>query len=605
MKKICTLLLTVIFTLTLVLALGTAPTADALGGEGGSSSAFKPEIAYTNVNYTEDLTLMFAVPAPANLNEGESVKLAIWTTRRAAYNGAYSYKDTITNSSYVKSALAIEAEEDRVTIGGVPHLIYKYSGLSAEMMTDVIYARAVLVDGDNKALSYGDVLDYSIVEYVETAKGSFNGGIPVIKNAEVLALLDSMLDFGAVVQSLGYEGDAHLPNGYLANDELHKIWITPVVRGEVGEKVFGGFFKYEEGGYATVHAPFFDGYDVAGYKDAEGSTLTDANEALYEEALGFQIDAANKDIEIFVEYEYDSSLAIRGLSADVFGEGFGFNNVTEEMRGNPDILVALASKYNSVDSIALMSGIYANLSGASGVGGKNFYHGMRTVADPDNPENLLLLITATDRPVFGFASNKYLTPADYVNAGYGDTIDEAITIEVVMGKPSPDAVVNIGQMYFRNRTEGKTEEAWFNVFSVENNVVKLMSDKSVICTLPNEGLVKIAITILGSGELKAYCSDAEGNMTLVLEKDRAAFPATYASGTEYFTGNTLELAWSFGKGLGTKAAIDAGRVEIDGQTVPVMNADGTYNSVALQLFAEQNYSFILDEWNFYVGDVYK
>ena len=249
--------------------------------------------------------------------------------------------------------------------------------------------------------------------------------------------------------------------------------------------------------------------------------------------------------------------------------------------------------------------MYANLSGASGASGKNYYNGMRTVADPNSPENLLLLITATDRPVFGFASNKYITPADYVSAGYGDTMEEAITVEVVIGKPSPDAVVNIGQMYFRNRTSGKTGEVWFNVFFVENNVVKLMSDKSVICTLPDTGLVKIAITVLGSGELKAYYSDAEGNMVLALEKERADFPATYASGTEYFTGNTLELAWSFGKGLGTKAVIEKATVDINGENIPVMNPDGTVNPIALQLFAEQNYSFVLDEWNFCIGDVYE
>ncbi len=545
MKKNYAFLLTVAFVLTCVLGLGTVSMADTVVGDGGSSEVFKPEIAYTNVNYSEDLTLMFAVPAPVALNAGESVKLVIWNTHRAIYNGAYSYKETLNAGSYLNSILALEAESERVSIGGREHFVYKYDGLSPEMMTDVIYARAVLVDGDNNALAYSDVIDYSVVEYVETAKGGFNGGAPVIENEEVLELLDSILGFGAIVQGLAGDGEPHIPNGYLANDELHKIWVTPVVAGKVKDKVFGGFFKYEEGGYATVYEPFFDGRVAVSYKDKDGNPLTDANEAFYDEALGFQLEAVDEDIEIFVEYEYDRSRAIRELSADVFGEGFGFNNVTEGMSGDLEILAALGCKYNGVGSIALASGMYANLSGASGASGKNYYNGMRTVADPNSPENLLLLITATDRPVFGFASNKYITPADYVSAGYGDTMEEAITVEVVIGKPSPDAVVNIGQMYFRNRTSGKTGEDWFNVFFVENNVVKLMSDKSVICTLPDTGLVKIAITVLGSGELKAYYSDAEGNMVLALEKERADFPATYASGTEYLqeTLSSLLVVW--------------------------------------------------------------
>lgn len=75
--------------------------------------------------------------------------------------------------------------------------MYKYKGLAAENMTDIVYARAVVVDKDNKATAYSHVLDYSVVEYVHTAKGAFNNGTPVIANEDVFELLDSVLDFGA------------------------------------------------------------------------------------------------------------------------------------------------------------------------------------------------------------------------------------------------------------------------------------------------------------------------------------------------------------------------------------------------------------------------
>ena len=575
---------------------GIIPAADSSEASAGEAPAtYKPTIAYANVNYTEDLVLMFAVPAPETLPEGAAVKLVIWNDP----SSAYSYKEAVSDGENVAKAEVIEAEQTKATIGGAEHFIYKYNKLSVDMMTDVIYVRAVLVDADNKALAYSSVLDYSVVEYAETAKGSFNDGAPIVSE-NVVGLIDSVLNFGALMQTFYGEDQKYAPNGYLANDELHKIWITPVVAGKANDKVFGGFFKYQEGGYATVYAPFFDGRVAIAYKDKDGNVITDANEAEYEEALGFQLDAVDADIEIFVEY---GANAIREITADGFGDGFAVNNVVAQIEGNPDIIASLGSRYNSAKNIELSRLHYANLSGEFGVGGLNYYNGLRTIADPSNPDNLLLLATATSLPTFGFSSRSYITPDDYVNAGYGDTVEEAVTIEVTLGKPSPDANVNISSMYFRNRTTG-VSESYFNVFLVENNVVKLSADKAAICTLPDEGLVKIAITILGSGELKAYYSDADGNMVLALERDRAAIPATYANATQYFAGNTLQLSWTFGKNLEKNDNFEQAEVEIDGVMTKVIK-DGVINPFALQAYAEANYSFLLGEWKFYIGDIYK
>ena len=596
MKKNFALILA--FVMTVGCLFGIIPAADDSNAGGGEALAtYKPTIAYANVNYSEDLVLMFAVPAPETLPDGATVKLVVWDEPSLAY----SYKDTLSDGENAAKAAVVEAEQSKANIGGAEHFVYKYNELSVEKMTDVIYVRAVLVDADNKALAYSSVLDYSVVEYAETAKGSFNDGAPIVSE-DVVGLIDSVLNFGALMQTFYGEDQQHAPNGYLANDELHKIWVTPVVAGKTLDKVFGGFFKYKEGGYATVYEPFFDGRSVTVYKDAEGNVITDANDAEYEEALGFQLDAVDGDIELFVEYE---AAAIKELNPNSFGADFGFNNIYEKvLNGNSEIYNAIGTKYNSVGNIELSKWGIVNLSGLSGVNGKNFYNGMRTVADPDDPENLFFLITATDKPVFGFGSRAYLDATTYASVGYGDTVEEAVTIEVEIGKPTPDSVVNISSLYLRNRSDGKSEP-YFDLFYVEDNVVKLSADKAAICTLPDTGLMRIAVTVLGTGELKVYYSDADGGMVLGLQRDRAAFPDTYTSATQYFTENTLQLAWTFGRGKGTKAAIDAGRVEIDGQTVPVMNADGTYNNVALQLFAEQNYSFLFNYMRVYIGDIYK
>ena len=596
MKKNFALILA--FVMTVGCLFGIIPGADDSNAGGGEALAtYKPTIAYANVNYSEDLVLMFAVPAPETLPDGATVKLVVWDEPSLAY----SYKDTLSDGENAAKAAVVEAEQSKANIGGAEHFVYKYNELSVDMMTDVIYVRAVLVDADNKALAYSSVLDYSVVEYAETAKGSFNDGAPIVSE-DVVGLIDSVLNFGALMQTFYGEDQKHAPNGYLANDELHKIWVTPVVAGKTLDKVFGGFFKYKEGGYATVYEPFFDGRSVTVYKDAEGNVLTDANEAEYEEALGFQLDAVDADIEIFVEY---GSHAIREIDGDEFGEGFVINNVTVGAQGNPDVFANIGLKYDNTTSIknivlSKKSGANLNLSAMSGTDAKNYYNGMRTVADPDNHDNLLLLATATGMPTMGLRDKQWLTFEDLANAGYGDTVEEAITIEIQLGKPSKDADVNVKPMYIRNRTN--TSEANFNLFYIEHNVVKLSADKAAICTLPDEGLVKIAITILGSGELKVYCSDSEDNMNLVIERSRAAIPASYASATEYFTNNTLQLAFYFGNndGLDTNA-----KVEMGGVMVPIKNADGTINPSALQAYAEKNYSFLLDEWKLYVGDIYK
>ena len=143
-------------------------------------------------------------------------------------------------------------------------------------------------------------------------------------------LLDSILDFGAAVQEIEGDREPYAPNGYLANDELHKIWVTPVVAGKTMDKVFAGFFKYKENGYATVREPFFDGYTASVYKNANGEALQDANPEQYDEALGFQIDAVDSDIEITVEY---SHVLHRQINAADYGPDFRMDNIEKLVYG--------------------------------------------------------------------------------------------------------------------------------------------------------------------------------------------------------------------------------------------------------------------------------
>ena len=51
---------------------------------------------------------------------------------------------------------------------------------------------------------------------------------------------------GAMMQTFYGEDQIHIPSGYLANDKLHKIQVTPVFAGKTGEKTFAGFFKCKD-----------------------------------------------------------------------------------------------------------------------------------------------------------------------------------------------------------------------------------------------------------------------------------------------------------------------------------------------------------------------
>ena len=121
---------------------------------------YVPEIAYANLNYSDKMYMMFAVPAPAALEEGASVKLIAWESREESL--AFSYNDIIKE--------VVLAEAETINIGGVDHLVFKYDKLAASDMTNVICARPVVVKND-VATAYGKLVEYSVLEYISTAKG--------------------------------------------------------------------------------------------------------------------------------------------------------------------------------------------------------------------------------------------------------------------------------------------------------------------------------------------------------------------------------------------------------------------------------------------------
>ena len=677
MKKNLALLLALAMLFSCML--GLMPAAESATGGGDASESYEPKIAYANVNYSEDLVLMFAVPAPAAdaLPEGATVKVVLWTTA----GRIYSYSEVGTKNADEKViTFALDAEETKVTIGGVEHLVFKYKGLTPEKMTDVIYARAAVVNKDNKAIAYSDVLDYSVVEYVETAKGGFSAdGTPVIADEKVIGLLDSMLLFGATVQTFADKGNPYVPNGFYANEELRKIWVTPVVAGKKLAKVFGGFFKYEEGAYATVREPFFDGYAAAVYKDADGNVIEDAYPELHEEALGFQIDAVDADINVTIEYDL---VALRQINAADYGSGFAMSNIEQKVygtqaEGNGAGGWSGWSAYLRRVSGDAVGNATINFGGDFGAVG-SWYNGIKTVEDPSNPGNYIFQIASSNAMYFSTTSN--ISSKGKIYYGYGDTLDKAVTFEVELGKTNPDDVVTINGIYLRDRSAwggwaagyaydgaAPTENADLkkytssNLFSylfrvIENDVI-LPGNNAKICTLPDTGLVKVAITVCDNNEIKAYYSNATGDMVyagtwdaeaamlmsnsykdkhaqylanladdnndnnddLLPYKDIATFIeisdlelSMYlgpqgANATTYKSNNINNVV--FKEELKNETVvIKEGEAPVPIWTGETFEKDGVvypvYNPIALQAYMEQNKSFLMKALSVYVGDVY-
>ena len=539
---------------------------------------YQPEIAYANFNYADKMYMMFAIPAPEALEEGAAVKLIAWESREESL--AFSYNDVIRD--------VIDAEAETVKIGEVDHLVFKYDALGAADMTNVICVRPVVVKGD-VATSYGKLVEYSVLEYIATAKGEFEG-IAGIEDQEHLAVLDSLLDFGALAQQFSPKGDY----AYMANDELHKIFVTPVLNGIAKEPVFGGFFKYEEETSFTLVAPFYDGTTVVAVKDAEGNEIVD----LDENTDGLQFVPADADISISVEYQ---NVSVRALSADALGPDFVLNNL-DAING------ALGT-----DAKTNMSGYASQLDSYNRM---NYWHGFKTIPNPEDPEDLVLQVTATGAPTIQFNNT---TAANWAGYGFGDTVYPAFTFELELGMAN-GKVPSTGNYYFRHRPGSQYAKYGvdLHIFTVKAGEV-VLPDGTVVGKIPETGMAKFAITVDAlTNKVYGYCENENGEMVLGSTSDMVlsdlflsmqelhkknladedpsndAQFRTYESIFTFFTTSNLEPTWVIGKGANTNADFDALKIN-----------DTAYNMEAVQALAESEYSFLLDNFKLTLGALYQ
>ena len=581
--------------------------------EVADTGRYVPEIAYANVNYTDSIYMMFAVPAPAALNDGAAVKLIVWESRLDSI--AFSYNDNIKD--------VLDAEEETITIGEQSYLVFKYKGINAAEMTKTICARPAIVS-DGVATSYGELVEYSVLEYVESAKGNIDG-IAGIENEETVDLLDNMLEFGSLAQK--YSGNY---SSYLPTDELRKIYVTTVVNGVERDRVFAGFFKYEEGTDVTLETPFLDGTTIDKITDAEGNKLEDVD--IYSD--GVQIEAVDEDLEIKVYYK---NAVARTFNADIFGPGVNVNNYTTEFAAGANNKITHAS----VTGIGFTGYGTANLSGGAcsldSYNRMNYWHSVKTVASPvEGDDGVVFQFTATNAPCIDF--NK-VTASDFQGVGFGDTIYPAFTFEITLGMVDGKMPASVGSYYFRHRlTWGKNSKGdditWVNlyIFTVKDNKVIIYDGDNktdndvVVGEIPTTGMRKFAITLDAiTGAIVCFAENESGVMEktgetqICLSKDFLNRQAAYFEDPEtnatlacyenlytFFTeSGKLDATFNFGAGDKVQPKFEASSIEIDGVDTPIKNEDGSFNMTAVQALAERDYSFLMDDFNLVMGFAYK
>ena len=587
------------FILALVMLLGTifsvVPMAEASSETPPAEAPaekYTPEVAYSNLNYTDKMYMMFAVPAPASLDEGASVKLILWESREESI--AFSYNDV--------AKIVLEAEAETVKIGEVDHLVFKYDGLSANQMANIICVRPAVVKND-VATAYGKLVEYSVLEYVAAARGEFEG-IEGLKDQTALGLLDTLLDFGALAQKYLSADEPE----YYANDDLHKIYVTPVLNGIKKDKVFTGFFKYEEGGISAIYLPFYDGTEVVSVKDADGNDVADLDENID----GFQFEVKDADLTITVEYQ---NVSVRAFYADDLGADFAVNNHTE----------ANVTKFYFPDSEA-----WTNMSGKAcqlDPSRMNYWHGFKTVTDPEDPEGLVLQVTATNAPTFQFNNT---TAAIWAGYGFGDTVYPAFTFELDLGAVD-GKMPSTGRYYFRHRPGSQYAKYGIdlNIFSIVDGVVTLPNGTEV-GKIPETGMAKFAITVDAlTNVVYGYRENENGEIELTATSEMVLSEAflsmqqlhfdnladedpsndrqflTYESIFTFFTTSNLEPTWVVGAGPGVNPEFEASSIEINGVMTPVKNEDGSFNMEAVQAVAERDYSFLLDNFKLTIGAIYE
>ena len=606
--------------LALVMLMGTIfsvlPVAAA--SDASAYASYEPKVSYANINYSDKLYMMFAVPAPAALNEGDTVNLLVWN---GVASEAYSLKDT--------NVEVLSAEADKVTIGEAQYLVFKYDGLTAADMTKIISARPVIINtweetvkveiapeekneaGEvikeavyedkieihKDAVVYGDLVEYSVLEYVATAKGEFGGEALA---DDVLAMLDAMLVFGGLAQK--YSTGSY---DFLADEELGKIWYTPVINGVAGEKVFGGFFK-KGADFATVEAPHYDDYDFVAFVDAEGNEVYDAD-GLADN--GTQVFApVDGDLELVANYgpkmmvsaNPNDAIDRKVLSAKDLGTGNNFNH--------------------NIGGLAFQAG-----SAPDGEGDFTWFS-LSVVQDPfsDDPEENTYRIASNHSHMIALGNStndwKFSMKPSAV-PGFGDTAAAIATIDFTIARGPNGEMPPTGRISIRSNSNknisviGNFNNEGYFLLRNDNPETEGIFE-NIVCPTPvaENGYTRYCLIIDFANEVVYVYAAADASGELVYQAQSHNIEH-YTTGTHHnaswmqiaSTLDRIEFMGDRFAGVKMSAEDKEMLADLDGDGVgetPMYTGEGdsmVVNKAAVEWFHNNYRSFYMKEFKSYVG----
>ena len=592
--------------LALVMLIGTIFSMIPASAAAEASASYEPKISHANINYTDKLYMMFAVPAPTvAIGAGNSVQLLVWN---GIESESYSFKDT--------NVEILSAEADKALIGGAWHYVFKYAGLTAADMTKIISARPVIINtweetvkvvispeekneaGEvikeavyedkieihKDAVKYGDLVEYSVLEYVATAKGEFEGTTALSK--DVIKMLDSMLVFGALAQT--YSGDEY---EFLANDKLSKIWYVPVVNGVEGEKVFGGFFK-KGAELVTVSAPHLDNYSFVSYIDADGNAVYDIDGLVDN---GDQVLApASGDLVIKADYSLlymakpDANLATK-LSTNLYDDGSG-------------------NKY-----LGTQGGLGFNASASTKTPAELGYAALDIVDDPYQEGNKVFRVSANNGYAIGLGNStndwKYSMKPSAIT-GFNDTVAPVVTVDLTIARGPDGNLLRTYNLRLRsNSNKNITNIGYF----VEDGTFRLYNstDGSTYIELPTKvaetGYTRYCFIVdFASEVLYAYAAENANDSLLY----QAETKILYSGGTHATAKSWMEWAMTLDRleWVGENTYFDDTELatllaDLDGDGVgeTPMITDGVVNKEAVRWCTNYYRALYLKDYCTYVG----
>ena len=293
-----------VVSLILAIVMMFALSATAFSAE--SADAPVLDVAAKNLSLNNTIDLVFYV----TIENGTAANIKLMTWSKAQDDYAYGTQEQILEPTTI------------TTYKNKPCAIFYYTGIAAKQMADNIYVRAYVEKGGE--MYFSGVDKYSILQY---AYNKINAATP---DAKLVAILDSMLDYGAQAQVYFNYNTAHPAN---ADFRLVKL-----ANGALSDQTDRGLFLVGE--TATLIAPATNaaGVPFSYWKNSAGErvattatfnltvTVADTYEAVYE-IPSFQVNAVNGKVDGVTGGMFKDKAEVT-LVADEPAEGYVFSHWT-------------------------------------------------------------------------------------------------------------------------------------------------------------------------------------------------------------------------------------------------------------------------------------